>query len=178
MRDNKLPNESKVSNLGAAPVDESVAFKPFENNIYDTLGLLLMLDDLMLIERSLFRGKEGLISQKGRDFTTSSIISLFEEIEKTGLEPETDAKQLSFLKNLVSYLKGLPMVKVTLAFAPTNTFLERISNSISAIVGKKTLIDLVVNQYIVGGAIFEYKGKIISQTLNSKLDESLRKAVL
>lgn len=155
--------------------DVNIAFKPFENSIYDLGGFLRMIGDLELIERSLFRGKEGTISFKARDFTTSGIINLFLDIEKTGLEPATDQKQKRFLLDLVSYLKTLPVLKLTLAFTPTNTFLERLSNQISTIVGIKTLLDVLVNEYIVGGAIFEFKGKISKQTLDEQLEGVLRK---
>ncbi|MEK7581365.1 MAG: hypothetical protein AAB512_03720 [Patescibacteria group bacterium] len=177
---------SKVSNGAGAqevpggvgvPDATTIAFKPFENSIYDTHGLLRMMDDLALIERSLFRDKEGPISTKAKDFTTSSIISLFEDLEKTGLEPTSEQKQLKFLKDLEEYLKGLPQVKINLAFAPTDTFLEKLSNQISVVVGRKTLIDLVVNQYLVGGAEFEFRGKISKQTLEDKLGEVLGKLV-
>lgn len=170
---------ANVSNGKGVEVPDAttIAFKPFENFIYDTRGLLRMMDDLALIERSLFRDKEGPISAKAKDFTTSSVISLFEDVEKTGLEPASEQKQLKFLKDLEEYLKSLPQVKINLAFAPTNTFLERLSNQISVIVGKKTLIDLVVNQYLVGGAEFEFRGKISKQTLDIKLEEVLGKLV-
>ncbi len=171
---------SKVSQVSTpikseSNVDTTVAFKPFENSVYDLRGFLRMIDDLELIQRSLFRGKEGTISFKARDFTTSSIIGLFEDIEKAGLEPETDQKQQKFLMDLIGYLKTLPVLKLTLAFAPTNTFLERLSNQVSTVVGVKTLLDVVVNEYIVGGAIFEFKGKISKQTLDEQLEGALRK---
>lgn len=157
----------------AQVVDYTPAFKAFENSVYDLRGFLRMLDDLELIERSLFRGKEGAISFKARDYATSSIIGLFEDIEKTGLEPTTDQKQKLFLNDLISYLKSLPIVKITLAFAPTNTFLERLGAAISTQVGTKTLIDVLVNEYIVGGAIFEFRGNISKQTLDVPLEQAL-----
>lgn len=172
----KVSGVSKVANVPNADT-ATLAFKPFENSIYDLRGFLRMNDDLELIERSLFRGKEGTISFKARDFTTSGIIALFEDIEKAGLEPATDQKQKKFLQDLISYLKTLPVLKVTLAFSPTNTFLERLGNQISTIVGVKTLLDVVVDEYIVGGAIFEFKGKISKQTLDEQLEGALRKRI-
>lgn len=158
-------------------LDLTVAFRPFENSIFDMRGLLTIVEDLTLIERSLFRGKEGPISTKARDFTTSSVITIFEDLEKTGLMPTTEAKQLKFLKDLVSYLKSLPVVRVTLAFAPTDTFLTKISNDISSLLSRKAIIDLTVDEYIVGGAVFEYGGKLNRQTLDAKLEEVLAKQV-
>lgn len=158
-------------------MDATIAFKPFENSIYDLRGFLRLLDDLILIERSLFRGKDGTISSKARDFANSTVISIFEDIEKAGVEPATDAKQLNFLKDLVAYLKKLPVVKVTLAFSPTNTYLEKMSNSLSVFMNKKTILDAVVDEHIVGGAVFEYGGKISESTLEAPLGEFLSKQI-
>lgn len=174
---NKVANNSAVQ--GAAISDQelskTVAFKPFENSIYELRGLLSMLDDLALIERALFRGKEGTISSKAKDFSTSSIIAIFEELEKTGLEPYTERQQLKFLKDLIAYLKTLPTVKVTFAFAPTTTFVQKISNDISNVLGKKALLDITVDQFIVGGALFEFQGKTSGMILKEKLEEVLFK---
>ncbi len=155
----------------------NIGFKPFENSIYDLRGLLRMTSDLELIERSLFRGKEGTISFKARDFATGGTVNLFTDIEKAGLEPATDQKQKKFLGDLLSFLKTLPVLKLTLAFSPTNTFLERLGNQITTVVGVKTLLDVVVDEYIVGGAIFEFKGKISKQTLDEQLEGVLRKGI-
>lgn len=154
-----------------------VAFSPFLNSIYDMNGFLGMVDEINLIERSLFRGKEGPISQKARDFTTGNIINIFEELEKAGLEPTTDQRQMQFLKDLVDYIKKLPFIKVSIAFEPTNTFLMKLNSQICAIVGKKVILDVVINQYLIGGAIFEYNGKVGRFTLDTQLDEVLTKAV-
>jgi hypothetical protein len=155
--------------------DINIAFLPFENYVYDLRGFISMMDDLELVQRSLFRGKEGTISFKARDFTMSGIISLFEQIENAGLEPAGDQKQQKFLMDLSSYLKTLPVLKLTLAFSPTNTFLERLSNQVTTIIGTKTLLDVLVDEYIVGGAIFEFKGKISKHTLDEQLEGALRR---
>ncbi len=174
----KVSRVSKASQVSSVTANPEIAFKPFENSIYDLRGYLRMNDDLELIERSLFRGKEGTISFKARDFTTSSIINLFEDIEKAGLEPPTDQKQKKFLQDLIVYLKTLPILKITLAFSPTNTFLERLGNQVSTIVGTKTLLDVVVDEFIVGGAIFEFKGKISKHTLDEELEGVLARSVV
>lgn len=154
-----------------------VAFSPFVNSIYDIGGLMTLLEEISLIQRTLFRGKEGLISQNAKDFTTGNIITIFEELEKTGLEPVTDQKQMKFLQDLVVYVKKLPIVKVSIAFEPTNTFLIKLNSQISVVLGKKIILDIVINQYLVGGAVFEYSGKVGRYTLDNELENVLKKLV-
>ena len=176
VREPEVSERSKiVPTLNVSPGDVNIAFKPFENAIFDLKGLFLMLEDLTLVERALFRGKDGTISFKARDFTTGNVIGMFDQIEKMGLEPTVEKKQLEFLKDLTAHLRGLSVVKVTFAFAPTNTFIEKISSAISAILNKKILLDIVINEYIVGGAVFEYEGKVSRQTLDIQLEAALGK---
>ncbi len=173
----ELPKSTVVAPALIKKADMASAFKPFESIIFDTRALLRILDDLALIERSLFRAKEGFISQKARDFTTSSTLLLFDEIEKMGAEPTGDKNQLNFLHDLIEYLKRLPQVKVTLAFSPTNNFIEKISTQISNLLGKKAILDVLVDEYIVGGAVFEFEGRISRQTLDIQLESVLKKFV-
>lgn len=178
-----LPPDSGQANVSTpikseSNVDtEAVAFSPFVNSIYNTDGLLRFLDEITLIQRSLFRDKGGPISLKARDFTSSGILYIFEEVEKTGLEPETDQKQMKFLKDLATFVKKLPVVKISIAFEPTNTFLMKLNSQISAAVGTKVILDVVINQYLIGGAVIEYNGKAGKYTLEGPLEEALRKGL-
>lgn len=149
------------------------AFSAFANTIYDTNGLTRLIEDISLIERSLFKDKTGTISQKARDYLTGGAIAVFEDIEKAGLEPKEDQKQLQFLKDLVSYLQNLPTVRLTVAFDPTHSYLVRLNNQISGFLAAKIILDITVDESIIGGAIFEYKGKIADWTLQKNLQDEL-----
>ncbi len=154
------------------PLDKT-AFIPFSNLIVDTQDLYRMVNDLTTVQRSLFKDKEGTISDKSKDFLASSLTNVFVEVEKRGLEPAGDAKQQEFVKTLIEYLKNLSVVKITLAFGPTTNFLQRINTEISNEIGNKAVLDIVVNQFIIGGAVFEYNGKVRAYTLEEKLDTAV-----
>ena len=149
------------------------AFVAFANIVYDTSQLKRLIDNLNLIERSLFKNKEGTISAKAKDYLTGVVISIFQEIEQAGLEPQGDQKQLQFLKDLVSFLNNLPVVKVTIAFDPATSYVIKLNNQISTMAGKKLVVEIYVNDKVIGGAIFEYHGKILEQTLQNKLESKL-----
>lgn len=157
----------------SALASNETAFTPFVNLIYDTADLYKLIDQITTLERFLFRDKEGTLVQKGSDFLPANLQDIFLELENRGLEPADDQNQLEFLKDLVSNLRKVPSVKVTLAFEPTKTFVINLNRQISALCGQKMVLDILVNQSIVGGAIFEYKGKVSEFTLASKLNESI-----
>lgn len=150
------------------------AFTAFANTIYDTAALNRLIDDITLIERSFFKGRSGPISKKARDFETGNIIGVFEEIEKAGLEPTTESKQVAFLKDVASFLQGLPVVKVTIAFDPTFNLVVKLSNQLSHVLGTKVILDLIIDENIIAGAIFEYKGLQSSHTLQTTLESAIK----
>ena len=147
------------------------AFIPFVNTINETEGLFRLINLLMGAARFLFKNKEGWISQKASDFLPANLAAIFAEIEERGLEPVGDHKQMQFLKDLITCLRDLPEVRVTLAFGPTNNFVVRLNKVISDAVGRKVILDIIINQYIIGGAIFEYQGKVSEHTLAERLDQ-------
>lgn len=149
------------------------ALLAFANIIYDTVGLSRLVDQINLVERSLFKAKPGTISDKARDYLSGNVISVFEQIEKAGLEPTDDQGQLQFLKDLLTYLSNLLRVKVTVAFEPTYSFVMKLNNQISEVLGKKVIVDLTIDESVVGGAVFEFRGKSSDFTLKNKLNAEL-----
>lgn len=151
-------------------VNDKSAFLPFANSINDTGEQVRLLDQVATIGRFLFKGKEGAITQKASEYLPSDLASIFLELEEKGLEPAGDDRQMAFLDSLIKYLKAMPQVGVTLAFTPTNNFITRVNSVISNELGKKVVLDIIINQYIIGGANFEYKGKFREDNLGQKLD--------
>ena len=71
-------------------------------------------------------------------------------------------------------MQNLPVIKVTIAFDPTQSLVVRLSNQISAIVGSKIILDMTIDESVIGGAIFEYKGRRSLQTLQDKLEGEIK----
>lgn len=153
------------------------AFIPFSNLIVDTNDLVRTINELTTVSRSFFKNREGTISEKSRDFLASDLVNVFAQIEKTGSVPVDDAKQQEFVTDLIAYLRDLPIVKLTIAFGPTTTYLTRVNQQISQIIGRKTVLDVLVNKKIMGGVIFEYKGRVKQDTLDDKLTKTVTELV-
>jgi len=151
----------------------TTAFIPFVNKVNDAAELPQLLADLNNIARFLFKGKEGTIFDKAKDFIPSYLVPIFQELEKAGLEPQGEGNQQKFLNELILYLGKLPRVKITLAFEPTRDLINNLNGLISQEADKKVILEIIVNQFIVGGAIFEYRGKVFKDTLEDKLNSSL-----
>ena len=153
------------------------SFSPFINSINSLEDVIRLIDELNTTSRFLFRGKEGTIYQKASDFLPINLASIFLDLEAKGLEPRGDTHQMSFLQTLIGKIRDLPQVKVTLAFEPNKSLIAKINNLISDQVGSKVILDLTVDQYIIGGASFEYKGKYFYYNLAEKLNTSLEEII-
>lgn len=156
----------------------SLAFVAFANSINTLSDMYRLFDQIEELKRLLFKDKSGSILQKAGFYMPGNLAPIFKDIETSGLEPAGDLGQQRFLNSLVEYLKKLPVVSVTLAFDPTDSFVAKLNNEISAICAGKVLLDLVVNQFIMGGAIFEYKGRRREYILKDKLEKAIASSTL
>jgi len=59
-------------------------------------------------------------------------------------------------------------IKVELAEVEAVAFRHELDHLIG-----KTILDIIIDENVIGGAIFEYKGKISDQTLKNKLHDEL-----
>ena len=108
---------------------------------------------------------------------SSNFEVVFKELEQRGLEPKADAGQMQMLTDIIHHMKALPQVKVTLAFEPSVTFISFINSVISKEVGQKVLLDILVDQFIVAGVTFEFRGKFVDYTLADSIDKFIGREV-
>ena len=152
---------------------DTSAFLAFANSVNSTSDMYRLFDQLEELKRLLFKDKEGTIAQKAGFYMPNNLAPIFADIETRGIEPKGDLGQQRFLDAIADFLKSLPVVSVTLAFEPTASFIGKLNSEISAIIGEKAVLNLTVNQYISGGAVFEYKGKRREYILAEKLEDTI-----
>ncbi len=76
-----------------------------------------------------------------------------------------------FLELLRNYLISIPQVKLNIALFPEEELLAKILNWFENNLGKKVILDIVVNPRIVAGAIIEYQGRISDFSLAKNIKE-------
>jgi len=149
----------------------------FLNGIKDTKGLDRLVAQLQDMGRQLYHNEQGLITEKLKGKMLPSIEAIFLWLEQKGLEPQTDAEQKRFLDEIVNNLLKVPQVKVTIAFEADNLFISKINDQISQALGEKIILDILVDESIVGGAIFEYAGKHRDYSVAPKVESFLKEKV-
>jgi len=81
----------------------------------------------------------------------------------------------AFLDDLYGELMSIKIIKLTLAYKPTDEETARINAWLSENRGEITLIDILYKKDIIGGAIIESQGKIGDYTLSRMLKSAIRK---
>lgn len=157
------------------PEVNSSVFVAFASNVNDTAGLERLLGEIDGIKRLLFKGKEGTIVEKAGTFMPAELGEILTEIEKKGLEPIGDSNQMRFLEGVEENLRSLPLFKITLAFEPAATFMVALNGLVSQRVGRKVILDIYVNQFIIAGAVLEYGGKYDDFSLAKQAEEVIGK---
>ncbi len=147
-------------------------FEVFANGIADTKVLYRLIDRLQGVVKELYHNKTGTITQKVSSLGPS-LTAIFNYLEQNKLEPEGDEAQKKYVEDIITYLKDLPIVKVTLAFEPEDQFINGLNQAISQQVGKKIILDLSVNHHIVAGMQMEYQGKFADYSYESQTDKFL-----
>ncbi len=167
--------------MSASQKTDSSAFVAFANSVFTTGDMYRLFDQLEELKRFLFKDKAGTISQKAGFYMPKNLAPTFLEIESLGLEPAEDLTQQRFLDSVIAYLRSLPLVKMTLAFEPTDSFVKKINGEVSDLIHQKALLDITVDQHVMGGAIVEYRGRrkeyVLSQALSASV-EKLTRALL
>jgi plasmid replication initiation protein len=125
---------------------------------------VLLLGELDILERSLFKiGEEDFehtLNSGVRAKTAYSINKLIEKGEKEYA-----------LKVLRQKVQDVVFIGITVAFEPTMETYSRLQAWIRENVGSDIAIDLTMDKSILGGAIIEYKGKIVRSTLVTRVDQ-------
>lgn len=151
--------------------------KIFLTGIKDTKGLYRLADQLEALTKELYHNQEGFLTQKLKGKMLSTVEAIFAWLEQKGWEPLGDDEQKKFIEEIVSYLRKVPQVMVTLAFEPDELFIAKINDQISALVGQKVILDIKINNKIVGGVLLEYAGKYKDYSISPRVDNFLKETV-
>lgn len=149
----------------------------FINDVFDKGSLYQLIDQLREVVKQLYHNRTGSLTQKIDGQLPPNLVKYFTLIEEKYLEPEGEDAQKDFLQQLIEELKKLQVIGVTVAFEPSDHFIAKLNNEISAAAGQKVVLDISVDPKIVGGLVIEYQGKYRDYSLKSKVDEFVKQRI-
>lgn len=141
----------------------NINFEKLTEDIITKQDLLYLLDDI--------NQAQDLIYQEEKKFGENLEGKLKEILKEQDFSNRE--KQDEFLSQLKTRLEDIPQVKLTLAFPPSESFLEETSHELENEIGTKIIIDLTVKPEIIGGAIIEYGGNYLDFSLAKQISQFL-----
>jgi F0F1-type ATP synthase delta subunit len=141
--------------------------------IFTKEDIISLKEDISKIQKVIF-SKSGTLSEKAKGIVKKELFEFILEAERQGEIDFNSQEQFEFLENLKIKLDSLPLLKMTLAFSPTQSTIEKISQFLENKLGKKIILDISYNPEILGGAILEYRGKYLNLSLAKNFEKSLK----
>jgi F0F1-type ATP synthase delta subunit len=150
-------------------------FQDFAKKIKTTEEMAIFLDEISKIQKIVFEEKEIALIERLRGKVSKEFEKFFEKLEKENLIPSDPEGQFLFFEKLKKYLRGLPKIKLEIAFLPSDEFLNKISQWLEEQFNQKIILDLFFNPKIVGGAIIEFEGKYFNFSVSKEIDKIFEK---
>jgi F0F1-type ATP synthase delta subunit len=139
-------------------------------NLKSKNDIVMLLDQINLAEGLIFKG-EGKLSEKGKGMLNERFRYLIIKLEEKGIIYKNNKIKEDFFDNLKNYLKKIKIIKIKIAFKPSEVFLIKLSNWIKKNIDEKSVLDIEYDAKIIGGAVIEYQGKRIDFSIESKINE-------
>ena len=148
------------------------------NKIKTKEELIFLLEEITNIKHFIFKKeKEEVLSKRVEGKVSLELKNFLEKLEREGTISENPEQQSAFLEKLERHLLSLPKIKLEIAFYPEDNFLTKIDQWLKKILGQKTILDIITNPKIVGGAIIEYRGNWRDFSLATEIDKLISKKI-
>lgn len=139
------------------------------NTVEDFYGLR---EDISRFDRYSFRVKQLDLKKE----FTPVFLNILSRVEEQGVSDLEGKREVA--QEIKSYLENLPQVKISLAFPPQGEFVKRIALDLGQTLEQKVILNVVVREELVAGAIIEYKGLVRDYTIRSSLKQALATALV
>lgn len=150
--------------------------------IYTKEELESFLDQLNTFSLEIYKGDGGDINkilEEKFDYRFSEFMR--NEMKNAGIKLKSDKKgisgtQLDQLRNLAKELhnsiRSVPKLQLVLAFNPTEAFIKKLFSWVGSNVGEGVVLDIMLDQKILGGAVVTFNGKYKDYSVLKKFQNS------
>jgi F0F1-type ATP synthase delta subunit len=134
-------------------------------------SLVCEIDSLLL---SFFKSKKISIKKVLDSISTELASKIMEVFAKNNLNINSRDTVTGFFKTLKELTKKLKIIKLVLAFDPTNETIENIHNFVKETVGIGYVLDIEISQDVLAGAIVMFNGKYSDFTLKKSIEDAFK----
>lgn len=119
-----------------------------------------------------FKSEETSIEKALALISTGSARKIMQTFSKNNLDINDKSSVSDFFDTLKRLLKKFKVIKLILAFDPTQKTIENIHNFVKDIIGIGYILDIEVSKEILGGAVVVFNGKYSDFTLKKSIEDA------
>jgi len=146
----------------------SELFSALAESVNTTEDLRMLQKEVEAIKQSIYstgkNGKDTVLREKVRAKVARII------------EPALDEKPEHILDELLAELKALPIIRMNIAFQPTQSTIEKITDWLRTNTDQKWVLDLVINPDVGAGTILEVNGYYRDFSYKEKMSAAVQAA--
>lgn len=147
-------------------------------DLITSLKTTLEVDNLSLeidtLSSALFKSKKMALEKALNSISSNSARKIAEIFSKNNFDINDQEAVRGFLDTLTDLIKKFKVIKLILAFDPTRKTIENIHEYISENIGIGYILDIEVDESVLGGAVVIFNGKYKDFTLRKNIEESFR----
>ncbi len=136
--------------------------------IYTVEDRRIFFEELELLMAGLYKQGENSFDNILKNRVRVSIAQALREV----FQDQSVSKERYF-NDLKERLDSLRIFEITLAFEPSQRFLEELFSHVNAVYGGGIILDLTYNPRIVGGCVVTFAGKYRDYSLRKTIDDYL-----
>ena len=153
------------------------SYQKFVENVLTLEQLNVRVEDIEETKRWIYKLARKPLNEKIKSSVSENFRSLVSQLEVTGELPNARKELTAFFRGAIEYAEKIPSVKLTLAFFPSPEFLKKITSWLSNEIGRKSVVDVSVDEKIIAGATIEYDGEYRDYSFAAKLDEVIEQEI-
>ena len=130
--------------------------------------------DVRVLRVELEKVKDSVYGNGNKSLETTLKEQVRTEVARI-LQPALVTNPEKVLDELVDEMKELPLLRLSIAFEPTQSSVEMITRWLQTNTGKHWILDLTVDPKVGAGAVIEAGGLYRDFSLNEKLDQVVQR---
>ncbi|CAN5286763.1 hypothetical protein BH10PAT2_BH10PAT2_4280 [soil metagenome] len=132
-------------------------------------------DDLRTIQKEVELIKESVYSTGKKGMSNVLHEQVRAKVAKI-IEPALTEKPAHTLDELATELQALPIIRMNIAFQPTQSTIEKITGWLRSNTEQKWILDLVINPEVGAGTVIEVNGYYRDYSLKQKMTQAVEAA--
>ena len=155
-------------------MDQIDKFKGLVDLTLTTDDVVKLGEEMEILLQALYQAESGKFEQKLEEEVRVRVASEIRRLLQGGSEGSKEEVK-SLLSSVNSIICSLPIIKLILAFEPSEVVIKNISNWARLNLEKGVVLDLSMDRSILGGAVVIYRGKFYDLSVRKKLGELFEK---